>query len=139
MKKLIIEIADEVYKTVQDGSYCGSLYEELKAAKLYNPTGEAISREAINSEIEKRYCDKHCVVPSEEPYCPDNCPARFLKNIVKECPTVPQVTVFTDNADKKAIEEMKAELQNVIDARPQGEWVTDNIGIYCSVCKKASR
>ena len=37
MKKLIIEIDDEVYKTVQDGTYCGSLYEELKAARPYNP------------------------------------------------------------------------------------------------------
>lgn len=52
--------------------------------------GDRISRVAINSEIEKRYCDKHCVVPSEEPYCPDICPARFLKNIVKECPAVPE-------------------------------------------------
>lgn len=39
--KLIIEIPEEVYKTVQDGSYCGSLYEELKAAMPYNaPTVE---------------------------------------------------------------------------------------------------
>ena len=33
---LIIKIPDEVYKTVQDGSYCGSLYEELKAARPYD-------------------------------------------------------------------------------------------------------
>jgi len=26
----LIEIPDEMYKTVQDGTYCGSLYEELK-------------------------------------------------------------------------------------------------------------
>lgn len=64
---------------------------------LEMPKGDLISREVINSEIEKRYCNKHCVVPSEEPYCPDSCPARFLKNIVKDCPTVPD--------------------------RPQGEWI----------------
>ena len=89
------------------------------------PKGDYISREVINSEIEKRYCSKHCVVPSEEPYCPDNCPARFLKNIVKECPSVPQVTVFTENADEKAIEDMKAELQNVLDSeRQKGKWIS---------------
>ena len=42
--ELIIEIPEEVYKTVQDGSYCGSLYEELKAAIPYNPSGDLISR-----------------------------------------------------------------------------------------------
>ena len=48
---LIIKIPDEVYKTVQDGSYCGSLYEELKAAIPYNPSGDAISREALKEAI----------------------------------------------------------------------------------------
>ena len=100
------------------------------------PQGDCISREAINLEIEKRYCSKHCVLPSEEPYCPDNCPARFLKNIVKECPTVPQVVVFAENADEKAIEDMKAELQNVIDSvRPQGEWYYScDKGWECNQC-----
>lgn len=50
--KLIIEIPEEVYKTVQDGSYCGSLYEELKAAIPYNPSGDLISREALKEEVE---------------------------------------------------------------------------------------
>ena len=62
---------------------------EIKV-KPYNPAGDCISREVINSEIEKRYCSKRCVVPYEVPYCPDNCPARLLKNIVKECPSVPE-------------------------------------------------
>ena len=30
--KIIIDIPDEVYKSVQNGTYCGSLYEELKKA-----------------------------------------------------------------------------------------------------------
>lgn len=34
--ELIIKIDDEVYKTVQDGSYCGSLYKELRAAIPYD-------------------------------------------------------------------------------------------------------
>ena len=63
----------------------------IPSANILKPShDDSISREVINSEIEKRYCSKHCVVPSEEPYCPDNCPARFLKNIVKECPSVPE-------------------------------------------------
>ena len=65
-----------------------NLIESLKNGTPYNPTDDLISREVINSEIEKRYCSKHCVVSSEEPYCSDNCPARLLKNIVKECSTV---------------------------------------------------
>ena len=30
--KIIIDIPDEVYESVQNGTYCGSLYEELKKA-----------------------------------------------------------------------------------------------------------
>ena len=28
--KVVIDIPEEVYKTVQDGTYCGTLYEELR-------------------------------------------------------------------------------------------------------------
>lgn len=55
----------------------------------------------------------------------------------------PQVTVFTENADETAIEDMKAELQNVLDdERPKGEWVfvnplqaNDGGAYMCSNCK----
>lgn len=40
---------------------------------------------------------------------------------IDTAPPVPQVTVFTENADEQAVADMKAELQNVIEARPQGE------------------
>lgn len=36
----------------------------------------------------------------------------------------PQVTVFAENADEKAVADLKAELENVIEARPKGEWKT---------------
>ena len=55
---LIIRISDEVYKTVQDGSYCGSLYEELKAAIPYNPSGDLLNRieelQNANAKLELR-------------------------------------------------------------------------------------
>ena len=135
--KRIIEIDEEDYNTIMcepDSPVLG--WYEIAHSVPYNPSDGAISREAINLEIEKRYCSKHCVLRTEEPYCPDNCPARFLKNIVKECPTVPQVVVFAENADEKAIEDMKAELQNVIDSvRPQGEWYYScDKGWECNQC-----
>ena len=57
--------------------------------------------------------------------------------------TVPQVTVFAENADEKTVEELKAELEQVInEARTQGEWINHrndyghNIA-DCSLCGKA--
>lgn len=100
--KRIIELDDNIVENMLDEGVCKGdpqkvirLYQATIADAIingipYNPVGDLISREVINSEIEKRYCSKHCVLPSEEPYCPDNCPARFLKNIVKECPSVPE-------------------------------------------------
>ena len=128
--KLIIDIPYEAYYTFKSDLGKGNLNalaEIVAHGTPYEPKGDYINRKVINSEIEKRYCSKHCVVPSEEPYCPDNCPARFLKNIVKECPPVPQVTVFTENTDEKAVADMKSELQSVLDSdRPKGEWVGIN-------------
>jgi len=45
--KLIIEIPDKMYKTVQDGTYCGSLYEELKNGIPVEQSGDLISREEM--------------------------------------------------------------------------------------------
>ena len=65
---------------------------------------------------------------------------------IDNAPTVPQVVVFAENADEKAIEDMKAELQNVIDSeRLQGKWIKwdfktcGGLGDWdyqCSVCGK---
>ena len=35
----------------------------------------------------------------------------------------PQVTVFTETADEKAVADMKGELQNVVEAIPQNKWI----------------
>ena len=41
-------------------------------------------------------------------------------------PIVPQINVFCENADEKAIEDMKTELQNVLDTnRAQSEWANN--------------
>lgn len=54
-----------------------------------------------------------------------------LLDLIDNAPTVPQVTVFSENADEKAIADMKEELKKVIDdSRPQGESV-----IRCQDCK----
>ena len=106
------EIFEQLENIGCDGYYrdiWSACIEELQR-RVNLTSGDLIRREVINSEIEKRYCSKHCVLPSEEPYCPDNCPARFLKNIVKECPSVPE--------------------------RPQGEWIYDEklCNWKCSEC-----
>lgn len=47
----------------------------------------------------------------------------ILLKEIDESPTVENITVFCENADEKTIEDLKAELQSVIEARPQGEYV----------------
>ena len=44
---------------------------------------------------------------------------------IDNVPTVPQVTVFAENASKEEIEDFKQELEKVLE-RPQGEWITDD-------------
>lgn len=131
------------------------------AISALHPTGDSISREVINSEIEKRYCSKQCVLPSEEPYCPDNCPARFLKNIVKECPSVPerpQGDLISRNDALKAVDIRHEELLHDIEyrrkhcqidllgikkhilaipsapERPKGKWIGDCYNPECDQC-----
>ena len=48
-------------------------------------------------------------------------PIKHIKQIIDNAPTVPQVTVFAENASKEEIEDFKQELENVL-KRPQGEW-----------------
>lgn len=52
---------------------------------------------------------------------------------IDNAPTVPQVTVFAENASKEEIEDFKQELENVL-KRPQGEWISDYRTCKCSVC-----
>lgn len=50
----------------------------------------------------------------------------FIKafgNGVKDNREIIQISVFCENADEKAVADLKAELQSVIETRPQGEWI----------------
>lgn len=47
----------------------------------------------------------------------------MLLKEIDESPTVENITVFCENADEKTLEDLKAELQSVIEARQQGEWI----------------
>lgn len=59
---------------------------------------------------------------------------------IDNAPTVPQVTVFAENASKEEIEDFKQELEKVLE-RPQGEWIfqytflDDNL-YKCSSCDR---
>lgn len=56
--------------------------------------------------------------------------------IIDNAPIVSQVTVFCENADEKTVEELKAELKQVItELRPQGEWIDEGVnGWKCNKC-----
>lgn len=58
--------------------------------------------------------------------------ARQFLNLAIKALERPQVTVFAETADEKAVADLKAELQNVIEARPQGieREVTGYEGLY---------
>lgn len=60
----------------------------------------------------------------------------ILLKEIDESPTVENITVFCENADEKAVADLKAELQSVIEARPQGEKIKKkHYGwVYCSEC-----
>lgn len=139
--KLIIELKDETYKFFKEnvpilvargnGKFLLSeMYEAIASGTPYNPSGDLISREALKKAI-----FEHCRSETE-------CLNHFWYDeniiaIIDNAQAVPQVTVFTESTDEKAIEDMKAELQNVIGARPKGEWKKlYGQNFYCSNCKK---
>lgn len=45
--KLMIDIPDRIYETVQDGTYCGTLYEELKNGISLSESEDCVSRQAV--------------------------------------------------------------------------------------------
>ena len=82
-----------------------SLDVAIKA--LERPTGDAISREALKEALTNTQTTlKYMGVFSVDD----------IKEFIDNAPTVPQVTVFAENADEQAVADMKAELQNVIEA-----------------------
>ena len=90
---------------------------------LERTTGDCISREALKDIA---YINKGNFNTVEG-----------IREWIDNAPTVPQVTVFAENADEKVVADLKAELQNVIETRPKGEWTTDEKGyFYCDKCGK---
>lgn len=61
---------------------------------------------------------------------------------IDNAPTVENITVFCENADEKTIEDLKAELQSVIEARPQVGWIiiksplSEETVVKCPYCKE---
>lgn len=47
--QIVIEIPDKMYESVQDGTYCGTLYKELKNGKPL-PKGRGVYGELITKE-----------------------------------------------------------------------------------------
>lgn len=87
--------------------------ETLEALRSERSQGDLISRSALKEQFLKAGKDYNheCVIEMQS----------ALETIDK-APTVPQVTVFTENADEQAVADLKVELQNVLDnERPHGE------------------
>ena len=61
---------------------------------------------------------------SKATYNFEQIPTRVDKvlEIIDNAPTLPQVTVFAENASKEEIEDFKQELENVLE-RPRGKWI----------------
>lgn len=93
-----------------------NLVKALKNGTPYNPSADCISREALKEH--KVYSEERheYVVPV---YNIDNAQAIPLPNEQTAWEQGYEAGLAQGNHD-----------------RPKGEWETDNIGIYCSVCKR---
>lgn len=136
--KLIIEIGESDYEAIKnDGvqSHIALADEIIKNGIPYNPAGDLTEYKPLDSDFNIRAAEA-LKTAIEEHF--DNLDAYFSSAFIKEidnAPTVPQVTVFAENADEKAVADLKAELENVIEARPQGEWIDyDNTFYECPEC-----
>lgn len=75
---------------------------------------DLISREALKKELNFVYSCAYIESKSKEGIASD------IIDVIDNAPTVPQVTVFAENASKEEIEDFKQELENVL-TRAQGE------------------
>ena len=68
--QIVIEISEEMYQTVKDETYCGSLYEELKnGTPLPKNHGDLIDRNELldcSYEISSMYCLYDLVVSVDD-------------------------------------------------------------------------
>jgi len=86
------------------------------AISALNPTGDAISRSGIKSTVVNLACNPNDMC--DEQICAFNGALQMVCEAIDNAQAIPQVTVFTETADKKAVADLKAELQNVIELRP---------------------
>lgn len=138
--KLIIDIPDEVYKAVQNGSYCGSLYEELQSAIPYEPKGDLISREALKKAL-KSNCDTLCNDKNTN-WCEHCCPLNDFEDLIDNAPTIKTFTLADiEEQYRKGLEKGLSEWET---ERPQGEWIMqrhdlDGCFYTCSNCGRMIR
>ena len=140
--KVIVELDEKDYELAKAdkipsmGLECRHVLVAVRDGELYDGSiGDCISREALTAEIEK-------VEDNYDGYEPNDL-GKFMNKvheIIDNAPTVPQVTVFTESTDEKAIEDMKTELQSVLDnERPQGVWECHSDGYtVCYTCSKCN-
>lgn len=132
--KLIIDIEKDYYEMLKYNVEHGQKYkpfEIIANGTPYNPSGDCISREALRKAFEAVY-----PLATNEMGGVVN---KRIYDIIDNAQAVPQVTVFTETADETAVADLKAELQNVIETRPQGEWYygedeCGQDGWFCSEC-----
>ena len=128
MSKYIIEVDEqdlEFYLNLPMDSVtlaAHNVREALRHAKPVDTSSNSISREYVLKEFEtyqysKEFCAAHHIDTSID--------LSTAKIIINEAPPVPQINIFCENADETAIEDMKSELQSVIETIPQGEQVPE--------------
>ena len=80
--KLIIDIPDKMYETVQNGTYCGTLYENLKNGTPLSESEDCVSRQAVMQAIEDNANDiKYgCFASNQD--------AETMKNEIEALPPV---------------------------------------------------
>ena len=62
--QIVIEIPNKIYESVQDGTYCGTLYEELKnGIPLPKGHGELKDTKAILDKFDETYNSKVGLIP----------------------------------------------------------------------------
>lgn len=111
--RLMMDIPDKIYETVQNGTYCGTLYEELKNGIPLSESEDCVSRQ-------------------------DACSSLICRGI--DCKDCPFNNVFPDDTTTCLMAERIKELPPVTPAEKVGHWIEldncSNSGYYCSKCQK---
>lgn len=139
--KVIVELDEKDYELAKAdkipsmGLVCRHVLVAVRDGELYDGSiGDCISREALKEQINATDFDFGDYYDNTEEIRERVC------DVIDIAPTVPQVTVFTESTDEKATEDMKTELQSVLDnERPQGVWECHSDGYtVCYTCSKCN-